>query len=228
MQGEPIPTVDENVVCFYEREFYCFSNFSSFSVVFFGQRCMTSEHAYQAIKFSRHPSIADLVVAAPSAHDAKKIAHQHKTQMHPDWNELKVPAMTQICRAKLAQHPYIQKKLLETGDRLIVEDSPTDSFWGWGPDRNGQNELGKIWMKLRSELRERKGSMTEHVHPHSGATIEGERLGPGCIIQQGDCYDSTDGTWALAGSLTGLTLQTFNSTIWVRPTAGTGHIAPAQ
>ena len=61
--------------------------------------------------------------------------------------------MEDICRYKLEQHPYIQKKLLETGDLLIVEDLPKDSFWGWGPNRDGENQLGKIWMRLRDELK---------------------------------------------------------------------------
>lgn len=60
--------------------------------------------------------------------------------------------MKDIVREKLHQHPYIQKKLRETGDRELIEVSPVDSFWGWGPDRNGRNELGKIWMELREEL----------------------------------------------------------------------------
>ena len=36
---------------------------------------------------------------------------------------------------------------------MIVEDSPKDSFWGWGPNRDGENQLGKLWMKLREELK---------------------------------------------------------------------------
>ena len=44
------------------------------------------------------------------------------------------------------------KKLLEAGDRRIVEDSSKDSFWGWGPNKDGRNELGKIWMRLRDEF----------------------------------------------------------------------------
>jgi predicted NAD-dependent protein-ADP-ribosyltransferase YbiA (DUF1768 family) len=57
--------------------------------------------------------------------------------------------MTEIVSAKLAQHPWIQKKLAETGTRVLVEASHKDPFWGWGPDGNGRNELGKIWMSLR-------------------------------------------------------------------------------
>lgn len=63
--------------------------------------------------------------------------------------------MESILCAKLKQNPYVYKKLLQTGKRQIVEDSPKDSFWGWGPDREGRNELGKFWMKLRAELQKK-------------------------------------------------------------------------
>ena len=35
----------------------------------------------------------------------------------------------------------------------IVEDSPKDNYWGWGINRKGENHLGKIWMKLREEYK---------------------------------------------------------------------------
>jgi len=64
--------------------------------------------------------------------------------------DLKV--MEDIVRHKLKQNSYVMHKLLQTGKRKIVEDSPKDSFWGWGPKRDGRNELGKIWMKLKTEV----------------------------------------------------------------------------
>lgn len=60
--------------------------------------------------------------------------------------------MREIVKRKLEQNPYIKHKLIQTGKKLIVEDSPKDSFWGWGPKKDGRNELGKIWMELRNEL----------------------------------------------------------------------------
>jgi predicted NAD-dependent protein-ADP-ribosyltransferase YbiA (DUF1768 family) len=60
--------------------------------------------------------------------------------------------MENIIRAKISMHPYIREKLLETGDREIIEDSHKDSFWGRGADFKGRNELGKVWMKIRNEL----------------------------------------------------------------------------
>ncbi len=47
-------------------------------------------------------------------------------------------------------------RALTGSDLDIVEDSPKDDFWGWGPNRDGRNELGKIWMRLRSELRQKR------------------------------------------------------------------------
>lgn len=129
-----------------------FSNFASFAVEWRGILWPTSEHAYQAAKFTDKAIVAE-VQNAHSAHDAKKIAHRHEGQIRPDWDEIKISIMEEIVRQKLAQHPYILKKLLQTGDMEIIEDSPTDSFWGRGPDGKGENNLGKIWVKLREEIK---------------------------------------------------------------------------
>ena len=40
--------------------------------------------------------------------------------------------MEELLRLKIEQNPYVKNKLLQTKDYLIVEDSPKDSFWGWG------------------------------------------------------------------------------------------------
>lgn len=54
---------------------------------------------------------------------------------------------------------YNEQKLLEILDEEIVEDSPKDALWGWGENRDGCNELGKIRMKLRNELNSEKHVM---------------------------------------------------------------------
>jgi len=138
-------------VLFYEGPWYFFSNFSSFMVLWHKQYWMTSEHAYQAAKFVE-PTITEEIRLACSAHDAKKLARRNDAFKVANWQEIKLLIMEEILRAKLEQHPYIQKKLTETGNAEIVEDSPTDNFWGRGCDGKGQNNLGKIWMKLRTEL----------------------------------------------------------------------------
>lgn len=154
---DPVLATDGSVVGFYEREFYVFSNFSSFQVEWQGRLWPTSEHAYQAAKYLDHDEgFAQKIINSRSAHDAFKLAKSDEGRMRQreDWSDVKDDIMLDICRHKLLQHKYIQDKLLATNDELLVEDSPSDSYWGWGPDRKGRNQLGKTWMRLREELRD--------------------------------------------------------------------------
>jgi len=150
--GSPSGSALSERITFYELKFYMLSNFSSFAVVYDGRDWSTSEHAYQAMKFHSYV-LQEWVRNQRSAHDAMKAAQSKPGQYRSDWNEVKVPIMLEICRAKLQQHEYIQRKLMETGDRELIESSPIDSFWGWGPNKDGVNHLGRVWMTLRDELR---------------------------------------------------------------------------
>lgn len=143
-----------SVIGFYPREFYVFDNFSSFAVDWRGRRWPTSEHAYQASHFfDTAPELVEAIFEARSAHEAYKIAKSNADKVPENWNEIKIGIMTEIIRAKCEQNPYVKGKLLDSGDLDIIEDSPKDGFWGWGKNRDGRNELGKIWMRLRDELR---------------------------------------------------------------------------
>ncbi len=150
---DPILETSGEVVGFYPREFYPFDNFSSFAVEWRGRVWPTSEHAYQASHFmNESPEIVEEIFNAKSAHDAQKIALKYTGRIDPGFYSNNLEIMEDICRHKLQQQPYVRKKLLQTEDKQIVEDSPKDDFWGWGVNRDGRNELGKIWMKLRKEL----------------------------------------------------------------------------
>jgi hypothetical protein len=141
------------IVAFYEREFYCFSNFSSFAVKWKGKIWQTSEHAYQAAHFLKTaPKVAEEIDKAKSADVAKRIARINIDKVPKNWDDKKIEVMGDILRCKLKQNPYVMYKLKQSGKRRIVEDSPFDSFWGWGKDKKGRNELGKLWMKLRKEI----------------------------------------------------------------------------
>jgi ribA/ribD-fused uncharacterized protein len=146
--------ISGKVIGCYEREFYCFSNFSSFAVKWKGKLWSTSEHAYQAAHFFKTaPKLAARIHASLSAHVAFKLAQGNAHKAPADWEDIKLGIMEDIVRHKLRQHPYVRYKLRQTGKRMIVEDSFRDSFWGRGPNKKGRNELGKIWMKLRDELK---------------------------------------------------------------------------
>ncbi len=151
---DPQLTIDEGVIGFYDREFYVFSNFSSFEIDWQGEIYKTTEHAYQSAKFfGVDEDLVNDIRNTKSSHEAFKLARANADKVRPDWDDVKIDIMEEIIRAKCEQHPYVKQKLLETGDYEIVEDSPKDNFWGWGADRQGRNELGKLWMKIRQELR---------------------------------------------------------------------------
>ncbi|MEK7178273.1 MAG: NADAR family protein, partial [Patescibacteria group bacterium] len=95
--------------------------------------------------------LVEKIYKAKSAHEAFKIAKANADKAPKDWEQKKVAIMENIVRHKLKQNPYVMRKLMQTGKKYLVEDSPKDDCWGWGLKRNGRNELGKIWMKLRDE-----------------------------------------------------------------------------
>lgn len=162
---EAVPLTDEQIdslrgldtagrVRFYEHDFYVLSNFSAFTLQWKGRRFDTSEAAYHWEKFAdRDDEVQDMILEAPSAHEAFKIAESQRAMRRADWDAVKVGIMLDILRAKADQHEYVRCKLLATGDRELVEDSWRDDFWGWGPNRDGKNMLGRLWMQVRSELR---------------------------------------------------------------------------
>lgn len=145
--------IDKAVLFYAGESGYFMSNFSAFEVNYDGRIWKTSEHAYQAAKFQKNSPAYEEIMSATSAHNALKLAAFNYELNRQNWNEAeKIRVMTAIVPAKHDQHEYIQRKLLETGNAELIENSPTDSFWGRGPDWKGRNELGKIWMKLREEM----------------------------------------------------------------------------
>lgn len=144
-------------VRFYEQEFYVLSNFSSFAIYWGWDRnrymYMTSEAAYHSEKFIS-PTLKAHIRNAASAHEAFKIAQAWKDKVRSDWYEptVRVPIMHRILWTKVCQHEYVWRKLHETGDRLLLEDSWRDDFWGTGPNMDGENYLGRLWMTVRKYL----------------------------------------------------------------------------
>jgi ribA/ribD-fused uncharacterized protein len=136
---------------FYTPKYYVLNNFSAHAIEFRGRLYPTSEHAYQAAKCT-DPAGQEAIRNARSPSQAKTLANDtYKAAKDPDWERKKIAILEEILRAKLAQHPEAQEALRESGQEEIVEDSPTDYFWGGGTDGSGQNMLGKLWMKLRDE-----------------------------------------------------------------------------
>ena len=154
---------NENVPCttifFDETQHFWLSNFSSFAIEWRGRLWATAEHAYQAAKFMYgRDEISEKIRNCRSAYDAKALAHSYTDIDCPDSEEsFKLGNLEDILWFKIKQHKYIQDKLFETGNCELIYKSNSDTYWGIGENLNGANMFGKLWMRLRDELKLRKG-----------------------------------------------------------------------
>lgn len=151
---------NDHQIFFYEQDFYVFSNFSSFKVKWCGVLFDTSEHAYHFQRFrpkfnegsNEQRQLRGQILNSLSAHEVFKLAQDNKYLQRSDWNDVKIDTMKNILRAKVEQHEYVKNKLIASGSKQLIENSWRDNFWGWGPNRDGQNKLGVLWMEIRSEF----------------------------------------------------------------------------
>ncbi|MCB9545269.1 MAG: DUF1768 domain-containing protein [Myxococcales bacterium] len=129
------------------------SNFSRHSI-FVGRRVWpTVEHFYQAQKFVGTPheeTIRRCQTPMQAKIRATALAEQHRRE---DWPGAKEAVMLEGLRAKFGQHPDLAERLLESGDRLLVEHTRNDAYWGDGGDGSGENRLGHLLMRVRAGLR---------------------------------------------------------------------------
>lgn len=137
-------------------------NFSLYPIKYNGEMYATSEHLYQSLKFS-DPISKKFIREASTPKKAAQIGRT-LPNVRMDWEEVKVDIMEGVLRYKLAQHYLLEQKLLDTGDAEIIEQSAHDSFWGQLPNGQGRNELGKLWQKIRAELRLREEASDRMVN----------------------------------------------------------------
>jgi ribA/ribD-fused uncharacterized protein len=131
-----------------------FSNFAPFPIDLDDLRWPTVEHYYQAQKFT-DPELQQKIRKMPKPAAAKSIAAKYRGKARSDWAEVKDQVMERAVRRKFDLHAELRELLLATGDEALEEAAPTDFYWGVGRDGTGQNKLGRLLMRIRSELRRR-------------------------------------------------------------------------
>ena len=142
-----------DAVYWFSHAFDLLNNWSANAVSIWGQVFPTVEHGYHYKKFSEtSPQVAAKILAAPSPWAAMQIERGHKDKRRKDWQDVKVDIMTELVRAKVSQNEDVEECLRKTGSKQIIENSPWDTFWGIGKDGDGQNQMGKILMQVRTEL----------------------------------------------------------------------------
>lgn len=155
------------VIKFYttKDEYGFMSNFYRSAITIGGKEYMTTEHFYQAMKFPEdsYVSTGDCIQTQVrehirTQHNPKLAANEGRRKdlpMRKDWDLVKDNAMWTALVAKFTQHPDLAKKLLDTGDAHLVEDTTTtnDCYWGCGTVGRGLNMLGLQLMAIRGKLR---------------------------------------------------------------------------
>lgn len=148
---QPISTQD--LILFYniDEPFGFLSNFSDHPILCKGIIWKTTEHYFQAQKFSNR-SLEEKIRLSNSPMSAKNIAKEYRSQRLSEWDRVKNDIMYKALYAKFTQHPDLRSKLLLTGNAEIREHTSNDFYWADGGDSSGKNILGKLLMKLRGGL----------------------------------------------------------------------------
>lgn len=139
------------------KEFGWLSNFWGLEplhpIVVDGVAHWSVETAYVAAK-TRDLSIKERI-AKMSPVDAKRFGRTLELS-YPDWNNVKYDIMKELVWKKFSDSYKLGERLLNTGDRILVEDAPWDRYWGSGKYLSvgpGLNKLGEILMDTRDRLR---------------------------------------------------------------------------
>jgi len=153
------PIKDVKEIRFYSSkgEYGFLSNFYPCRIYFGIEVFESVEHAYQSCK-PNDSAIIEWIKNAPYPRLAFVAGHNlFQKDIIDDWMEVRVKIMKNLLTCcKFYQHPDLADKLLATGDAVLIENSPIDSFWGVGADGEGENMLGKLLMEARKKLKKER------------------------------------------------------------------------
>lgn len=139
-----------NKITKFRDEYRFLSNFFICKIEYNGLTYRSVEHAFQAQKVL-NPSIRQYVSKIHSPVDARR--YMRSVELRPDWEVVKLAIMTDLVRQKFTKYSALKKLLLDTDDKEIIEENDWhDDYWGVYKGK-GNNHLGKIIMKIRSELK---------------------------------------------------------------------------
>lgn len=123
------------------------SNFWPAKVSYDGVEYPSVENAYVASKFEGTPPSQLQTCPPVQAKSLGKTASPTAS-----WHDYKVRIMEDLVRQKFSLSSTMKKQLLQTYPGELIEgNSWGDTFWGKCKGI-GQNQLGKILMKVRAEL----------------------------------------------------------------------------
>jgi ribA/ribD-fused uncharacterized protein len=127
-------------------EYAFLSNFYEAPILFQGLQFKNNEAAFQSMKSLSFDN--RILFCQLFAKDAKKLGRN--ISLREDWENIKTSVMYAVVYSKFAQNVELRKKLLKTGQSILVEGNTwKDTFWGVC-NGVGSNNLGVILMSIRN------------------------------------------------------------------------------
>ncbi len=149
----------------FEGRYRFLSNFYPVEIEHQGIKYPSVEHFYVAMKVNDQQLIngkyytpgdfREMIASIPDPGKIKRIGRSAK--LRSDWDQQKLKVMNWGVRQKFKQEPF-KEMLLATGDQLLVEGNywHDNVFGSCNCDKcgdSGENNLGKILMDVRNELK---------------------------------------------------------------------------
>ena len=139
----------------FRGQYYFLSNFYNAKVTWEGITYLNNESAFQSAKVTDYDTRLKFANLDPSSGKRKG----RNVQLRHGWDNIKFDIMYEIVKAKFTQNEDLKVKLLATGDEELQEGNYWhDNIYGncvcnKCKSIKGQNNLGKILMKIREEIK---------------------------------------------------------------------------
>ena len=148
----------------FQGDYRFLSNFWPCYIEWQGLVYPSLEHAYAASK-TDDPAVKIRIRSCSTPGDAKEFLTGHDMTPTASWTiERKLQVMEELLFRKFSgKEPLLTRALMWTGDAELIEGNDWgDSFWGVCNGR-GENNLGRLLMKVREALFEEKSLIEKYL-----------------------------------------------------------------
>jgi len=146
-----------------------FSNWYASSFIHNGMKFNCSEQfmMYEKAMMFNDTEVAKLIIETDEPFKQKFLGRQvrnfDREKWHKECRDIMVPGLV----SKFTQNAYLEKFILDTNDKILVEASKSDKIWGIGLSEDdpraldetlwqGTNWLGEVLMRTRDAIRDQR------------------------------------------------------------------------
>lgn len=178
----------EDMIGFYHEyeDYGCFSNWYKASFEYAGRKYSSAEQymMFQKVSMFYQYELAEEIMKNNDPSVIKKLGQTRFSNFNKYvWDSLAYTIVKRGVKAKFSQNEDLLEILLSTGDSVLMECSKTDLIWGIGIDIDseeiynpgvwrGKNQLGRILMSVRDELREELKLYNGHLEIFDARCME--------------------------------------------------------